>query len=97
MAKYVSLVNFTDQGIKVIRNTVERADAFRKTAQEMGVEVIEIYWTLGVSDLVIVVEAPDDEIVATLFFSIGSLGNIRAHTMRAFTVDEMSNIIGRIP
>ncbi|MGB5336878.1 MAG: GYD domain-containing protein, partial [Woeseiaceae bacterium] len=92
MAKYVSLVNFTDQGIKVIRNTVERADAFRKTAQEMGVEVIEIYWTLGVSDLVIVVEAPDDEIVATLFFSIGSLGNIRAHTMRAFTVDEMSNI-----
>ena len=97
MAKYVSLVNFTDQGIKDIRNTVERADAFRKTAQEMGVEVIEIYWTLGVSDLVIVVEAPDDEIVATLFFSIGSLGNIRAHTMRAFTVDEMSNIIGRIP
>ncbi len=97
MAKYVSLVNFTDQGIKVIRNTVERADAFRKTAQEMGVEVLEIYWTLGVSDLVIVVEAPDDEIVATLFFSIGSLGNIRAHTMRAFTVDEMSNIIGRIP
>ena len=97
MAKYVSLVNFTDQGIKVIRNTVERADAFRKTAREMGVEVLEIYWTLGVSDLVIVVEAPDDEIVATLFFSIGSLGNIRAHTMRAFTVDEMSNIIGRIP
>ena len=97
MAKYVSMVNFTDQGIKVIRNTVERADAFRKTAREMGVEVLEIYWTLGVSDLVIVVEAPDDEIVATLFFSIGSLGNIRAHTMRAFTVDEMSNIIGRIP
>ena len=97
MAKYVSVVNFTDQGIKVIRNTVERSDAFRKTAREMGVEVLEIYWTLGVSDLVIVVEAPDDEIVATLFFSIGSLGNIRAHTMRAFTVDEMSNIIGRIP
>ena len=97
MAKYVSVVNFTDQGIKVIRNTVERSDAFRKTAREMGVEVLEIYWTLGVADLVIVVEAPNDEIVATLFFSIGSLGNIRAHTMRAFTVDEMSNIVGRIP
>jgi uncharacterized protein with GYD domain len=97
MAKYVSVVNFTDQGIKVIRNTVERADAFRETAREMGVEVLEIYWTLGIADLVIVVEAPNDEIVATLFFSIGSLGNIRAHTMRAFTVDEMSNIVGRIP
>jgi uncharacterized protein with GYD domain len=97
MAKYVSVVNFTDQGIKVIRNTVERADAFRETAREMGVEVLDIYWTLGIADLVIVVEAPNDEIVATLFFSIGSLGNIRAHTMRAFTVDEMSNIVGRIP
>ena len=97
MAKYVSVVNFTDQGIKVIRNTVERADAFRKTAQAMGVEIVEIYWTLGVSDLVIVVEAPNDEIVATLFFSLGSLGNIRAHTMRAFTVEEMSNIVGKIP
>ena len=97
MAKYVSVVNFTDQGITVIRNTVERADAFRETAREMGVEVLEIYWTLGIADLVIVVEAPNDEIVATLFFSIGSLGNIRAHTMRAFTVDEMSNIVGRIP
>lgn len=96
MAVFVSLVNFTDQGIRVIRNTVERADAFRKTAEEMGVTIKDIFWTLGVYDLVIVVEAPDDETVATLFFSLGSLGNIRAHTMRAFSAEEMAGIISKI-
>jgi len=94
MARFVSVINFTDQGIRVIRNTVERADTFRAKAKEMGVEIVDIYWTLGVSDLVIIVEAPNDEAVATLFFSLGSLGNIRAHTMRAFTADEMSRIVG---
>ena len=84
MGTYVSLVNFTDQGIRVIRNTVERAESFRTTAEQMGVTVKDIFWTLGVHDLVIIVEAPDDETVATLFFSLGSLGNIRAHTLRAF-------------
>ncbi|MCB1775471.1 MAG: GYD domain-containing protein [Gammaproteobacteria bacterium] len=97
MGRYVSVINFTDQGIRVIRNTVERADTFCSTAKKMGVEIVDIYWTLGVSDLVIVVDAPNDEVVATLFFSLGSLGNIRAHTMRAFTAEEMSNIVGSIP
>lgn len=96
MARYISVINFTDQGIKVIRNTVERADTFCTTAKEMGVEIVDIYWTLGVYDLVIVVEAPSDEVVATLFFSLGSIGNIRAHTMRAFTAEDMSNIVGSI-
>jgi uncharacterized protein with GYD domain len=96
MATYVSIVNFTDQGIKVIRNTVERADSFCQTAERMGVTVRDIFWTLGTYDLVMVVEAPDDETVATLFFSLGSLGNIRAHTMRAFTAEDMANIVGKI-
>jgi len=94
MARFVSDINFTDQGIRVIRNTVERADNFRATAKEMVVEIVDIYWTLGVYDLVFVVDAPSDEAVATLFFSLGSLGNIRAHTMRAFDADEMSRIVG---
>ena len=97
MAVFVSVVNFTDQGVRVIRNTVDRADAFRRTAEDMGVEILGIYWTLGIHDLVIVVEAPDDETVATLFFSVGSLGNIRAHTMRAFSAEEMARIVGKIP
>lgn len=96
MPVFVSLVNFTDQGIRVVRNTVARAEAFRHTAAEMGVKVVDIFWTLGVYDLVIVVEAPDDESVATLFFAVGSLGNIRAHTMRAFSEDDMTRIIPHI-
>lgn len=96
MAVFVSLVNFTDQGIRVVKNTVARAEAFRQTAEEMGVKVKHIFWTLGVYDLVIVVEAPDDETVATLFFAVGSLGNIRAHTLRAFSDEDMTRIIQNI-
>ena len=93
MAIYVSVVNFTDQGVRVIRNTVDRAQNFRKTAEELGISVLDIYWTLGIHDLVITVEAPDDETVARLFFAVGSLGNIRAHTMRAFSAEEMARIV----
>ena len=93
MAIYISVVNFTDQGIRVIRNTVERAENFRKQAEELGAKVLDIYWTLGVYVLVILVEAPDDETVAKLFFAVGSLGNIRAHTMRAFSAEDMAGII----
>jgi uncharacterized protein with GYD domain len=96
MALFVSLVNFTDQGIRVVRNTVKRAESFRETAESMGVTVKEIFWTLGVYDLVIVVEAPDDETVATLFFAVGSLGNIRAHTLRAFSEDDMTRVLKNI-
>lgn len=96
MAIYISLVNFTDQGIRVIRNTVARAESFRRTAEEIGVTVKDIFWTLGVHDLVIVVDAPDDETVATLFFKLGSLGNIRAHTMRAFSAEDMTRIVGKL-
>jgi uncharacterized protein with GYD domain len=96
MAVFVSLVNFTDQGIRVVRNTIERAESFRETAESMGITVKEIFWTLGVYDLVIVVEAPDDETVATLFFAVGSLGNIRAHTLRAFSEDDMTRVLKNI-
>jgi len=97
MAIFVSLVNFTDQGIRYVKNTIQRADAFRETANKLGVEVKEIYWTLGSYDLVIIVEAPDDESVATMFMSVGSLGNIRFHTLRGFSAKEMERMVKNIP
>lgn len=96
MAIFVSLVNFTDQGFRYIKNTTQRAEAFRAAAQEMGITVRDIFWSQSCYDLIIVLEAPDDETVATLFFKVGSLGNIRANTMRAFSTDEMVRMVQAI-
>ena len=96
MPIFVSLVNFTEQGFRYIRHTTERADAFRAVAEGMGVIVRDIFWTQGMHDLIIIVEAPDDETVATLFFSVGSLGNIRAQTVRAFSADEMTRLLNAV-
>jgi uncharacterized protein with GYD domain len=96
MATFVSLVNFTDQGFRYIRKTTQRADALRKAAKEMGVEIRDVLWTQSCYDLVIILEAPDDEAVASLFFKVGSLGNIRANTLRAFSADEMARMVEAI-
>ncbi len=97
MPVFISLVNFTDQGIRFVKNTIHRAESFRESAAKLGVEVKEIYWTLGSYDLVIIVEAPDDESVATMFLSVGSLGNIRFHTLRGFTAEDMTKMLEKIP
>ena len=96
MATYVVLASFTDQGIKNVKQTVERADAFRHLASKAGVEVKDIYWTLGSSDIVAVCDAPDAEAATALSLSIASRGNVVTETLRAFSLAEMKNILGRM-
>ena len=81
MATFVALMDFTDQGIRNIKDTCDRADAFVGKAKELGVTVKDVYWTVGDHDGVIVLEAPDDETVAGLLVSLGSLGNVRTRTL----------------
>ena len=97
MATYITLVTFTDQGIRQIRQTTERAKGLVNIAAKLGVKVKEIYWTMGAFDAVFAAEAPDDESMTTLSVSMGALGNIRTQTMRAFSADEMSKILGKLP
>ena len=96
MAWYVVLANFTDQGIRAIKDTSKRAKAFRETAGAMHVKVKDIYWTLGHHDVVLTMEAPDDEIVAALMMKVGALGNLTSQTLRAFTEPEITAIVSRI-
>ena len=96
MAWYVVLANFTDQGIRAIRETTKRAKAFRETAGALGVKVKDIYWTLGRHDVVLTMEAPDDETVAALMMKVGSLGNLISQTLRAFTEPEITAIVSRV-
>lgn len=97
MAIYIALVNFTDQGVRHIRQTTERAKALVQAASNVGVRIKDIYWTMGAFDAVFTAEAPDDETITAFALSMGALGNIRTQTMRAFSANEIANILEKVP
>jgi uncharacterized protein with GYD domain len=95
MATYISLVSFTDQGIRNVKDSPTRFDAFRAMAEKAGASVKGVYYTVGTCDMVTIVEGPDD-VVTALLLKVGSLGNVRSQTLRAFSVDEMRAILGKV-
>jgi uncharacterized protein with GYD domain len=97
MATYITTIQFTEQGIKGVRDTCERAAAFKAAAKKMGVNVTAMYWTLGAFDGVILFEAPDEPTAAAALLHLGSLGNVRTQTGRAFGDAEMQTILGKLP
>jgi uncharacterized protein with GYD domain len=96
MATFVVLLGFTDQGIRNVKETLSRAEAFKDMANKSGVTVKEIYWTLGQYDVVSICEAPDDESATALSLSVCSRGNVRSETLRGFSLDEMKKILGKM-
>jgi len=93
MAKYVSLLSWTEQGVKDFKGTIDRAESARKLAADMGGS-LEIHWTVGEVDMVAISEFPDDETATAFLLKVSALGSVRSRTMRAFTADEMSRIVG---
>lgn len=94
MGTYIALCSFTDQGIRSIKDTTRRADAVKEAAQKFGANMTQIFWTLGKYDLVVIMEAPDDESATAFALGIASAGNVRMQTLRAFSRDEMNGILG---
>ena len=97
MATYIILVRFTQQGIQNIKQGPTRLDAAKQTFRAIGAEMKEFYSVMGKYDIVLVVEAPDDETMAKVTLAIGSLGNVRTETLRAFTEDEYRKVIADLP
>jgi uncharacterized protein with GYD domain len=97
MSAYIALINFTEQGLRNIKDTPKRAKAAAQAAQAAGGRFIGIWYTLGQYDGVIVFEAPDDETATRLLLAIGMLGNVRTVTMRAFSEEEMERIVQGLP
>ncbi len=95
MPTYVSLINWTEQGIHNFRDTAKRADAFAELLEKHGGKVRDIYWTLGEYDIVAVTEAPDDETITAVSLQLGSAGNVRTETLRAFSRNEIQKIIDK--
>ena len=97
MATFIVLGSFTDQGIRSIKDSPKRADAFKAMAKKLGATVKDIYWTLGHYDIVTVVEAPDAATATSLGLAVASLGNVRTETLTAFSGDEIGRILGKMP
>jgi uncharacterized protein with GYD domain len=93
MAKFVSLINWTDQGAKTASDTVARAEDAQKLATEMG-GTFDILWTMGQYDIVSISEFADDETAVKFLAKVAEAGNIRSSTMRAFDADEVRRILG---
>jgi uncharacterized protein with GYD domain len=96
MARYVSLIQFTDQGIRNIKKTVKRGEAEMDEAEKMGMKLVEEFWTMGAYDVVALFEAPDDETVSAFVLKNGALGNAKSQTLRAFRREEMEAILAKI-
>ena len=97
MATYIILINYTDQGIRNIKDSPKRLDAAKKMLKTMGGEIKDFYLTIGSYDLAIVAEAPSDDVIAKFSLASGSLGNIRTTTLKAFPEAEYRKIIGTLP
>jgi uncharacterized protein with GYD domain len=95
MATYISLMKFTDQGIRNIKDSPDRYGTFKAMAEKLGITVKGFYYTTGHYDAVSIVEGPD-EAVTTALLKAASLGNVRSETLRGFTIDEAKRIIGNI-
>jgi uncharacterized protein with GYD domain len=93
MAHYIVLGNFTEQGIKTVKDTVKRADAFKEMARKRGVNVHSVYWTLGRYDVVAICESKDERAMTALGLSMGMLGNVKTETLTAFDSAEMTKVL----
>jgi uncharacterized protein with GYD domain len=95
MPSYVSLINWTEQGIKDFGNTTARAGDFSRLVERGGGKVRELPWTAGEYDLVAVIEFADEETAVAALLQLSRGGKVRTNPLRAFDADEMSAIVRR--
>jgi uncharacterized protein with GYD domain len=96
MPRYITLINWTEQGVRNFKDTVDRYENAVPQFEQIGVHILDVYWTVGDHDIVLLLEAPDDETAAAALLTLGSQGNLRTKTMRAFSRDEMRAVIDKV-
>ena len=92
---YVMLLRWTEQGIRNFKDTTRRADAAKREAERIGGK-LTLYWTFGEYDLVCILEAPNDEAAMEFGLKVGSLGNVRTTTLKAFTEEEIAGVVKKL-
>lgn len=93
MSTFIALLDYTDQGIRNIRDSPHRADQFNEMAERAGAKILGQYWTIGSHDGVLILEAPSDEVAASILLALGASGNVRTTTLRAFEWAEAQGLI----
>lgn len=97
MSTFIALYKLTDQGIKNIKSAPQRIEEGIKSFEKMGGKVIGFYTVMGEYDYVAIGEAPNDEATMVFALALGSLGNVRTTTLKAFTTEEFAKIVKRLP
>ena len=96
MPTYIALMNWTDQGVRTVRDSVHRREQADALAQKHGAKIEQVYWTVGPYDIVSILDAPDDESATAVLLELASEGNLRTTTLRVYGREEMSGIIQRL-
>ncbi len=97
MPTYVALMNWTEQGVRSVKDTVNRRQASGQALEQVGVRITATYWTQGAYDLVAIFEAPDDEAASAALLGLAMQGNVRTQTLRAYSGEEMQGILQKVP
>ena len=97
MPNYIILLNLTDQGIRNIKDSPNRAKAVKAAIEKADGKLIGNYYTFGLYDGILIAEFPNDEMAMFFMLTLGSQGNVRTTTLKAFTNDEASKIIEQLP
>ena len=96
MSKYIILTNWTDQGIKNVKDSPKRLDAAKTLAKKHGCKIDQFFMTIGAHDMVVVLDAPDDDAIAKFVLTLGTAGNVRTTTLKAFPETSYRQIIGAL-
>jgi uncharacterized protein with GYD domain len=97
LSHYILLINWTEQGIGKVKESQDRYNSFKALVEKAGGKLIGGYYTFGEYDVVIIIEAPNDEAVMSLMLKVGSAGNVKTETLKAFTAEEGFKIIKNLP
>jgi uncharacterized protein with GYD domain len=96
MITYIGLLNFTEKGLQSIKDTTKRAAAAKETAKKHGVNLRDMFWTVGKYDLVCVLEAEDEASLVAFNVGLAQQGNVRTQSLRAFSAGEMDKVLAKL-
>ena len=97
MPSYLSLLKWTEQGIRDVKNSPQRLDAAKQAARDAGGRIIFFYMTMGQYDIATLAEFPNDEVAAKFLLNLGRQGNVSSTTLKAFTEQEYRSLIESLP
>ena len=96
MPTYVVLMNWTDQGIKNVKDTIKRAQDFKNALERSGGKMLDAYYTMGKHDFIVTVELPNDESAMSTLLALGERGNVHTTTLKAFSLSEAEKIVSKL-